>query len=180
MPVTKMEIKTSRPFANGESFEGVGSYEQLDGTIHFAVDPDNAANETIADLELAPCDAKGLVTFSSDFRLLRPVDRQRGNRRILLDIPNRGKPLALRNINSAPEVTPDEPMDPGNGFLMRQGYTVVWCAWQHDVPDTPGMLRINVPEAVNSAGPISGKVVVTFQLNTPSQVEFLSSRNHLP
>lgn len=180
MPVTKMEIKTRRPFADGKSFGDVGAYEQLDGAVHFAIDPDNAANEPIADLELAPRNADGLVTFSADFRMLRPVEQQRGNRRILLDIPNRGKPLALRNINSALEVAPDAPMDPGNGFLMLRGYTVVWCAWQHDVPDTPGMLRIRIPDAVSNDGPISGKVVVTFQLNAPSQVEFLSSRNHRP
>jgi len=71
-------------------------------------------------------------------------------------------------------------MDPGNGFLMSQGYAVVWCAWQHDVPDVPGMLRIRLPDAVSNGSPISGKVVVTFQLNAPSQVEFLSSRNHRP
>ena len=180
MPVTKMEIKTRRPFAGGKSFGDIGPYEQLDGVAQFAVDPDNAANESIADLELAPRDAAGLVTFSSDFRILRPVDPERGNRRILMDIPNRGKPLALRNINSAPEVAPDAPMDPGNGFLMRQGYTVVWCAWQHDVPDTTGMLRISVPDAADADGPISGRVVVTFQLNASSQCEFLSSRNHRP
>ncbi|NQW23015.1 MAG: hypothetical protein HQ475_06175 [SAR202 cluster bacterium] len=180
MPVTKMEIKTRRPFADGKSFGDVGAYEQLDGVVHFAVDPGSSANETIADLELAPRDANGMVIFSSDFRILQPVDLERGNRRILLDVPNRGKPLALRNINSAPEVTPDAPMDPGNGFLMRQGYSVVWCAWQHDVPDVPGMLRVNFPDAVTADGPISGKVVVTFQLNAPSKVEFLSSRNHRP
>ena len=180
MPVTKMEIKTRRPFADGKSFGGVGVYEQLDGTVHLAIDPDNAANESIADLELAPRSANGLVTFSSDFRMLRPVEPRRGNRRIVLDIPNRGKPLALRNINSGPEVAPDAPMDPGNGFLMQRGYTVVWCAWQHDVPDMPGMLRIRVPDAISNDGPISGKVVVTFQLNAPSRVEFLSSRNHRP
>ena len=180
MPVTKMEIKTRQPFAGGESFGDVGAYEQLDGAVHFAIDPDNAANESIADLALAPRNANGLVTFSSDFRMLRPVEPRRGNRRIFLDIPNRGKPLALRNINSAPEVAPDAPMDPGNGFLMQRGYTVVWCAWQHDVPDVPGMLRIRIPDGVSNDGPISGKVVVTFQLNTPSQVEFLSSRNHRP
>ncbi len=180
MPVTKIEIKSRCPFAYGKSFGDVGAYEQLDGTVHFAVDPNNAANETIADLELAPQDPNGLVAFSSDFRILRPVDPELGNRRILMDIPNRGKPLALRNINSAPEVAPEAPMDPGNGFLMRQGYTVVWCAWQHDVPDAPGMLRVNLPDAVTPEGPISGKIVVTFQLNSPSQVEFLSSRNHRP
>jgi hypothetical protein len=69
-------------------------------------------------------------------------------------------------------------MDPGNGFLMRQGYTVVWCGWQHDVPEAPGMLRINVPGAVTEAGPISGKLVVTFQPNAPATVQFLSDRNH--
>ena len=178
MPVTKLEIKSRIPFANGKVFNDAGAYEQLDGVAHFTVDPNHNANGTIADLELAPRNADGLVEFSSDFRILRPADPQLGNRRILLDVPNRGKPLALRNINSAPEVTPDAPMDPGNGFLMRQGYTVVWCAWQHDVPDTPGMLRVTVPDAVTADGPISGKVVVTFQLNAPSRVEFLSSRNH--
>ena len=178
MPVTKIEIKSRRPFADGKIFGEVGAYEQLDGTLQFAVDPENSANETIADLELAPREADGLVAFSADFRILQPIDLTKGNRRILLDVPNRGKPLALRNINSAPEVTPEAPMDPGNGFLMRQGYSVVWCAWQHDVPDVPGMLRVNVPDAVTADGPISGKIVVTFQLNAPSQVEFLSSRNH--
>lgn len=180
MPVTKIEIKTQQTFADGKAFGEVGAYEQLDGIVHFAVDPGNSANETIADLELAPRDAKGLVTFSSDFRILRPVNPERGNRRILMDIPNRGKPLALRNINSAPEVAPDAPMDPGNGFLMRQGYTVVWCAWQHDVPDVSGMLRVDLPEAATPDGLVSGKIMVTFQLNAPSQVEFLSSRNHRP
>ena len=116
MPVTMMEINSRRPFADGKSFGDVGAYEQLDGTVQFAVDPDNPANETIADLELAPRNTKGLVTFSSDFRILRPVDPKRGNRRILLDIPNRGKPLALRNINSAPEAAPDAPMDPGKSW----------------------------------------------------------------
>ena len=178
MPVTKIEIKSQNPFADGKVFGDAGSYEQLDGVVHFAVDPDHSANETIADLKLVPRNADGLVEFSSDFRILRPTDPKLGNRRILLDVPNRGKPLALRNINSAPEVTPDGPMDPGNGFLMRQGYTVVWCAWQHDVPDAPGMLRVNFPDAVINGGPVSGKLVVTFQLNAPSQVEFLSSRNH--
>ena len=178
MPVTNIEIKSQVPYADGKVFGDAGAYEQLDGVLHFAVDPDNRANETIADLGLAPRGSDGLVNFSSDFRILRPADPQLGNRRILLDVPNRGKPLALRNINSAPEVAPDAPMDPGNGFLMRQGYTVVWCAWQHDVPDAPGMLRVDIPDAVTADGPISGKVVVTFQLNAPSQVEFLSSRNH--
>ena len=178
MPVNKIEIKSTSLFAGGQSFGDIGPYEQLDGVLHFTVDPKNSANQIIADIELAPTNAGGFVEFSSDFRILRPIDSKLGNRRILMDVPNRGKQLAIRNINSGPDQPPDAPLDHGNGFLMRQGYTVVWCAWQHDVPDVPGMMRINVPDAVIDGGPVSGKIVVTFQLNSPSQVEFLSSRNH--
>ena len=162
MAVTRMEIASRQAFAGGRSFGDAGPYEQLDGTVHFAVDPANNANETVTDIGLAPQNAVGLVEFSSDFRLLRPLDPTRGNGRVVLDVLNRGKPLALRNINSAPEVAPDAPMDAGNGFLMREGYTVAWCGWQHDVPDTPGLMRIHVPEAKTGDGPVSGKIVVTF------------------
>ena len=180
MPVTKIEIKSRVPFAQGQEFGNVGSYEQLDGTIHFAVDPEHPANETVADLKLAPRDEQGQVTFSSDFRILRPTNPERGNRRLLLDVLNRGKALALRNINSAPEVAPDAPPDPGNGFLMREGYTVVWCGWQHDVPDAPGLLRINAPEARENGERVSGTIVVTVQPHLPGQVQYLSDKLHRP
>jgi hypothetical protein len=72
-------------------------------------------------------------------------------------------------------------MDPGNGFLMRQGYTVVWCGWQDDVPETPGLIRIQVPEAVDAGGqPISGKIAVTFQPDAQVSVQLLSDRLHRP
>ena len=180
MPVTKIEVKSRVPFAQGREFGDVGSYEQLDGTVHFAVDPEHPANETVADLKLAPTDQHGQVTFSSDFRILRPTNPGQGNRRLLLDVLNRGKALALRNINSAPEVAPDAPPDPGNGFLMREGYTVVWCGWQHDVPDAPGLLRINAPEARENGERISGTIVVTVQPHLPGQVQFLSDKLHRP
>ena len=180
MPVTKIEVKSRVPFAQGREFGDVGSYEQLDGTVHFAVDPEHPANETVADLKLVPRDQQGQVTFSSDFRILRPTNSARGNRRLLLDVLNRGKALALRNINSAPEVAPDAPPDPGNGFLMREGYTVVWCGWQHDVPDAPGLLRINTPEARENGEPVSGTIVVTVQPHLPDQVQYLSDKLHRP
>ena len=178
MPVTRLEITSERPFAGGQSFGDVGPYTQVDGIAHFAVDPLHEANETIADIKLAPRNERGLVEFSADFRILRPGDPARGNGRLLLDVLNRGKALALRNINSAPDVAPDAPLDPGNGFLMRQGYTLVWCGWQHDVPDAPGLLRINAPEAMEDGKPVSGRIVVTFQPNAVVQSQYLSDRGH--
>ena len=121
MPVTKLEIKSREPFAGGQAFGGVGAYEQVDGVVHFSVDPEHPANETIADLKLAPRDGDGRVVFSSDFRVAQPVDPQRGNRRMLLDILNRGKATALRNLNSAPDVLPSDPLDPGQWLSDAAG-----------------------------------------------------------
>ena len=180
MPVTKFEIKTRKPFAEGQVFGDAGPYEQLEGVVEFAIDPSHAANQAIADLELAPTNAQGQVSFSSDFRILRPADPSKGNHRVLLDVPNRGKALALRNINSAPDVAPDAPPNPGNGFLMQEGYMVVWCGWQHDVPDVPGVMRVRVPDAKTVDGPVSGEIVVTFQINAPAHVQYLSDKAHLP
>ena len=178
MAVTKLLITSRRPFAQEKAFGNVGPYEQLDGTVYFAVDPNHPANSVITDLKLAPRDANGRVQFSADWRLLRPVEPQRGNHRLLFDILNRGRGPVLRNINSAPDVLPTEPLDPGNGFLMRQGYTVAWCGWQHDVPDAPGLMRIRAPEAVTPEGPISGKIVVTFVPDAPTSVQYLADRIH--
>jgi hypothetical protein len=176
MAVTALEIRSRGPFAQGTAFGDVGAYQQLEGTVHFAVDPDHPRNAGITDLTLAPRDAQGQVHCSADFRMLQPAAPQRGNRRLLLDIANRGNPTVLTNFNSAVGR-----MEPGNGFLMRQGYTVVWCGWQDDVPATPGLIRIDVPEAVDAGGqPISGKIAVTFQPDAHVQVQLLSDRLHRP
>jgi Alpha/beta hydrolase domain len=180
MAVTKLLITSRRPFAQEKAFGQVGPYEQLDGTVAFAVDPTHPANQLITDLQLAPRDVSGRVHFSADWRLLRPVEPQRGNHRLLFDILNRGRGPGLRNLNSAQDVAPTEPLDPGNGFLMRQGYTVAWCGWQHDVPDTPGLMRLRAPEAVTPEGPIAGKVMVTCQPITSTCVQFLADRLHRP
>jgi Alpha/beta hydrolase domain len=106
------------------------------------------------------------------------VQPQRGNHRLLFDILNRGRGPALRNLNNAADVLPNEPLDAGNGFLMRQGYTVAWCGWQHDVPDAPGLMRIRAPEAIAPEGPVSGKIVVTFVTDAPLTVQYLADRIH--
>src|SRR5512145_529514 len=92
MAVTALEIKHRGPFAQGTAFGDTGPYEQLDGTVHFAVDPDHPRNAGITDLKLAPHDAQGLVQFTADFRMLKPANLENGNQRLLLDIVNRGNP----------------------------------------------------------------------------------------
>ena len=181
MALTGLEISTRKEFADGQTFGEVGRYEQIDGLAHFAVDPSHPDNTVIADIALAPRNADGLVEFSSDFRIIKPVDNDHGNGRLLLDVLNRGKELALKNLNSAPDGPPDADPHPGNGFLMRQGYSLVWCGWQHDVPDAPGLFRCNVPNAYDADGsPVSGKIVVSFQPLAHVDNQFLSDRDHQP
>ena len=181
MALTRLEIGTRKAFAGGQVFGDVGRYERIDGVAHFAVDPEHPDNAVIADIGLAPRNGDGLVEFSADFRIVKPVDNDHGNGRLLLDVVNRGKELALKNINSAPDGPPDADPQPGNGFLMRGGYSLVWCGWQHDVPDAPGLFRCHVPNAVNGDGsPVSGRIVVSFQPIANTDTQFLSDREHRP
>ena len=181
MALVRLEITKRKPFADGQTFGAVGAYEQIDGLAHFTADPSHTDNTVIADISLAPRNDGGLVEFSADVRIIKPVDNDHGNGRLLLDVLNRGKELALKNINSSPDGPPDADPHPGNGFLMRQGYSLVWCGWQHDVPDAPGLFRCNVPNAYNSDGsPVAGKIVISFQPLAHVDTQFLSDRDHRP
>ena len=181
MAVVALEVKTRQALAGGRDFGDVGRYAQIDGTAHFAVDPAHLLNRCITDIDLAPHDGDGLVHFSADIRILTPEDPRRGNHRLLFDVPNRGNRLALATFNRVPRpINPSAPTDPGDGFLMRHGYTVVWCGWQHDVPAAEGLMRIKVPDAQRAGGPVSGRLLVSFQPSAPSQVQLLSDRGHRP
>ena len=179
MALTDLQITKRSSFASGESFGDVGAYELLEGTAHFAVDPSHTRNQGITDLDLAPRNTAGKVEFSSDFAVLQPANIDRGNRRILFDVVNRGRKTAL-TFNGAPIPTdPTAPLQAGNGYLMRRGYSVVWGGWQADVPSTPGLIGLQAPEAVGPQGPLNGKILCQFQCNEPTQVFLLADREHL-
>src|SRR3989454_1138418 len=95
---------------DGRPFGAAGAYEKLAGILRFAVDPAHPANQSVTDLGLAPQNASGLVESWADFYLLVPADPARGNRRLLLDVPNRGRKVALGMFNSTPRV-PDPSTD---------------------------------------------------------------------
>ena len=179
MAITELEITKRSSFASGESFGDVGPYELLEGTAYYAVDPLHPRNQGITDLDLAPQNTTGKVEFTADFAMLQPVNPDRGNRRILFDVVNRGRKTAL-TLNSVPTATdPTAPLEAGNGYLMRRGYTVVWAGWQADVPPTPGLIGLHAPEAVGPEGPLTGKIMCQFQCDQPTQVFLLADRQHL-
>ena len=181
MAMLAFEISKRQPLAEGRAFGMTGPYEQIDGTAHFAVDPSHPDNHGITDIAQAPRDTAGPVPFSADATILAPREPGRGNGKLLVDVPNRGNRLAMRLLNNAAPAVPGAPIDPGDGFLMRHGYTVAWCGWQHDVPDVPGLMRANVPQArTTDGGPVRGPIMVSFLPNVASQVQLLSDRAHRP
>jgi hypothetical protein len=127
--IITLEIKARQALAGGREFGAVGRYTQLDGTAHFAVDPNHPGNRCITDLDLAPRDGNGRVRFAADLGILTPEDPRRSGYRLLLDVANRGNRLALAMFNRVPRpIVPGAPLDCGDGFLMRHGYTVVRLA----------------------------------------------------
>jgi Alpha/beta hydrolase domain len=179
--VTSLEITRRSLVLEGRPFGAVGAYEKIAGLLRFAVDPLHPANQAIADLAAAPRNAAGLVEAVADFYMLRPRDASRGNRRLLLDIPNRGRKVALGMLNSAPRVPdPTAPEDFGNGFLMRHGYTVAWCGWQTDVPRQDGLMALTAPTARAATGPIGGPVACEWRPNAAVTTLPMADRYHIP
>ena len=152
--ITSLVIsKVESPTFGGTAFGDVGPYEKLVGVARGEVDPNDAKDTVIVDLTLAPRNSRGMVEYSTPVYVLRPVNRGRGNHRILFDINNRGDHVALGQFNDAPASNdPTTAAEAGNGYLMRQGYTIVLSGWDITAPTGNNRLRMTVPVAVNPDG----------------------------
>ena len=181
MTVSALEITTRSLVLDGRPFGDAGPYEKIAGIIRFETDPALPINRAITDLELAPRNTAGRVESWADFYLLQPVDPARARRRLILDVPNRGRKVALGMFNSTPRAAdPTTPEDFGNGFLMRWGYTVAWVGWQLDVPRRDGLMALSVPAARGASGPLSGRVRCQWRPNARVDTLPLADRYHIP
>jgi alpha/beta hydrolase family protein len=177
MPATALDVQSRSLVLDGQPFGAAGAYEKIAGTLRFAIDPGHPVHAAVCDLDRAPRNADGRVEFAADFALLRPVDPARGNRGLLLDVPNRGRKVALGMFNSAVRVPdPTTAADFGNGFLMRHGWTVAWIGWQPDVPRVDGLMALDVPRARGA----NGLVRCEFRPNAPADVLPMADRYHIP
>lgn len=169
--VERLEIVERVPVADGRSFGTAGAYELVRGKLYYAVSPDDKANAAIVDLGLAPRDARGRVTFQGDFALLRPVDGRKDSGTLLYEVNNRGNVYLLNLFNDAPlQNDLRQPETLGDGWLLEQGHSLLWSAWNWDV--VPGAARqlIELPAARNPDGsPITGKVAYEFTVNAPTR-----------
>jgi hypothetical protein len=157
--VVRIEVTSRADVADGKAFGATGAYEKLAGRIYFEVDPSLAPNKIITDIDKAPRNARGRVEFSSDFFLLKPKQIERGNGTLLYEVSNRGGKGMLVFYNRATaSLDPATDAQMGDGFLMTQGFTLLWVGWQFDVSSREGLVRVYAPIATDNGKPIVGIV----------------------
>jgi hypothetical protein len=155
----RIDINRQVMFAEGHAFGNAGAYERLVGTAHFALDPRDTVNANVVDLNLVPTNGQGLVDFSADLDILKPMDMARGNGTLFYDVNNRGNMTGMRAFNDSP--ADNDPMtlsSAGNGYLLRQGYTIVNSGWQGDLLSGFGLITCDLPEALLDDNRLRGLV----------------------
>ena len=151
----RLEIVGTAAAYGGRPFGETGPYEIVHARIFGALDPALPAHAGIVNFDRAPRDADGRVGYACELLILRPADLARGNGWLFYDILNRGEQRALSRVNGAPPGFPASPAaDPGDGFLMEQGYTIVWSGWQGDILGGGSGLVAQFPVAGSDGDPI--------------------------
>ena len=172
--ITRLEILRTEPAFDGQQFGSTGAYEHLTGRAYGEVDPADPKNAVIQDLNLAPRNARGMVEYATSVEILKPKDMARGNRVLLFEVANRGNKVALAIFNGAATSGPAQRnalSTAGDGYLMREGYTVVWFGWQQDVLAGNGRMLMDHVVAHNRDGsPVTGlaRAEMTVSADTPS------------
>jgi hypothetical protein len=157
MPVTSIRIDHVQSYADGATFGRTGPYEVVRGRVRLEVDPLSPTNVAITDLERVPRNLTGMVAVESDVLILRPVDAGRGNGCVLTVAPNRGGVGHLPFSTGLPLTRNQQWLDPGDAFLLRHGWTLVWIGWQWDISRDGTLLGCTVPEALDDQGrPLTG------------------------
>jgi hypothetical protein len=177
----RIELSERSDVLAGKSFGSAGPYERLIGKAYFALDPKNAANRIISDIDKAPRDEHGLVEFSADLYVLKPRDLSRGNRAVLFEVSNRGgKGMVSFYDRASGSSDPRAPEQFGDNFLLDRGFTLVWLGWQFDVAQREGLMRLYAPVARDGDKPITGLVRSELVLDRRQTSYSLADRDHIP
>ncbi|QEW19997.1 hypothetical protein LA6_002189 [Marinibacterium anthonyi] len=132
--VTNFEVTGTAPAFDGAVF-ATGGYELVNAIAEITLNPKDPKNAVVTDIDLMPVDESGNVTFTAPVQMIRPADASRGSGKLLYDVVNRGRIAAMMFLNDSPPPGADfsAAATAGNGYLMDQGYTVLWSGWQGDI-----------------------------------------------
>ena len=178
--VVRVEVDARHDVADGRAYGLAGSYEALRGMVHYEVDPANPANRIVTDIDLAPRNDRGMVEFRSNFFLLKPTDVTRGNGTVLYEVSNRGGKGMLGYFNNAAgSRDPRTAEEMGDGFLLENGFSLLWLGWQFDVPMREGQMRLHTPVATDDGATITGLVRSEVVVNERVFDRSLADRSHI-
>lgn len=164
--ITRLEIvSVQSPTFDGLSFGNSGQYEKIFARAHGELDPTDRRNAVITDIDLAPRNDRGMVEYSTDVHIIKPIDMSKGNGRMFYDVVNRGN-KGHGAFNGAGGNNPATAADAGSGFLMRRGYTMVFSGWEDDRLVLPGNNRAlaRLPIAKNPDGTSIVEDTITEQI----------------
>ena len=153
--ITTLQVDSVRPFADGQAFGSAGAYERVRGTARGELDPADARNRGIVNLDKAPRNTAGRVEYALDFDILRPV--KGGNRKLLFEVTNRGRKFLLSWVLDGAAPNANNPLsaaDAGHALFLNQGYTIAWTGWDADAPKANNGLSMTVPVARQGDAPI--------------------------
>jgi len=181
MPVTAIEVTARGSIMGGASFGASGAYEYLQGQVHFSIDPKHPQSRKVADIDNARRAGDGLVHYSADFYLLKPVKLAPGGC-VLYNVTNRGLEHLLYHYCWAKAGPLSGPvLDVGDGYLLRNGYTLAYLGWQSDLPVGAGMLNLYPAQAVDAVGAVlDAATFVTYMPTSQVSHYLLSDRLHTP
>jgi hypothetical protein len=129
--VTRFDVTYREPYGTFAGKPYVRMYAWVKGTL--------GMDEPIPDLVKADADGDGRVAYGTQAILFVPADLKQGNGTLLLDLANRGRPIAhaLYNVPRGfpPEGQAPLPADPQQppvttGFLEEQGFLIVAPIWE--------------------------------------------------
>jgi hypothetical protein len=153
--VVRFVVEQRTPFAGGTTWGEAGAYERLVGTAYMEVDPRRRLNAGIQDIDKAPRNARGMVEFSTQIFILKPVDMARSNHKIYWTANNRGND-ALYTAQTVAQVG-------RNDIYLRMGYVIVDAGWEGDLVPVATRLVASLPIARNDDGsPIVGPMRVEY------------------
>ncbi len=164
--LTRLDVVEREVVAGGQAFGATGPYERLSGTAWFEVDPHDPRNRAVFDLDHAPVNARGMVEFSADMTILKPVDMARASGTLFFEVNNRGRKITFQRLHDAPSDAnlnrPSAPRDFGNGFLLKRGYVVAWVGWGADIAPGDNRLTVRFPPALQQGHAVTERILTEF------------------
>jgi hypothetical protein len=115
------------------------AYELVTGVFHGELDPKAAANRIITDIAKAPRNARGMVEYSANFSVTRPVMLSQRSGVLYYQVPNRGGLF--------------------NASADNDGHIHVASGWQGDIPQNKNMYWAKLPAATGVTGSLLVRMV---------------------